>query len=64
MQNSSKDIENQVLLACEAASKQEKPNISALAREFGVPGRTLADRYAGRLSRFDRTGPNKVLNEA
>ena len=63
MQNSSKDIETQILLACEVASKQEKPNISALAREFATPRRTLADRYAGRQSRFNRSCTTKALDD-
>jgi transcriptional regulator of acetoin/glycerol metabolism len=33
-----------LLKACEAAQAQKKPNISKIAREYGVPYSTLYDR--------------------
>ncbi|KAF7169957.1 hypothetical protein CNMCM5623_002481 [Aspergillus felis] len=44
MPKSSKINESYILKACEAAQAQEKPNISKIAREYGVPYATLRDR--------------------
>ncbi|KAK9564249.1 hypothetical protein V6Z77_010319 [Aspergillus fumigatus] len=44
MPKSSKINESYLLEACEAAQAQKKPNISKIAREYGVPYATLRDR--------------------
>ena len=43
MPKSSKINESYLLEACEAAQAQKKPNISKIAREYGVPYATLRD---------------------
>lgn len=54
MPKSSEDIESRFYKACEIAKQQEKPNISALAREFGVSSHRLRGRLAGRSPRNGR----------
>jgi hypothetical protein len=40
---------------------EEKPNLSAAAREFEVPMQRLRARWNGRRSKCDVPGPNKKL---
>ncbi|GFF56278.1 hypothetical protein IFM51744_08860 [Aspergillus udagawae] len=62
MPKSSKITESDLLKACEAAQAQEKPNISKIAREYGVPCTTLRDRIKkGRQPRTARKPVNKAL---
>jgi transposase-like protein len=50
--------------ACEAARAQEKPNLSKIAREHGVPYTTLRDRVKnGRGPRTARKPVNKTFKE-
>jgi hypothetical protein len=50
--------------AAEAARLQKNPNIAKIAREFGVPYRTLHGRiHDGRKPRTARNAPNKALNQ-
>jgi transposase-like protein len=44
MPKSTKFTESNLLKACEAAQAQKKPNISKIAREYGVPYSTIRDR--------------------
>lgn len=53
-----------MLQAYEAAQCEIKPNLSKIAREFGVPYRTLYGRvYQQRLARTAKTPMNKALDE-
>jgi hypothetical protein len=62
MPKSSKYNESDLLKACEAAQAQEKPNITKIAREYGVPIATLRDRVKnGRQPRTARKPVNKAL---
>jgi hypothetical protein len=50
--------------AYEAACLQKKPNIAKIAREFGVPYRTLHGRVHGqRKPRTARIPANRALNQ-
>jgi hypothetical protein len=50
--------------ACEAAKREEKPNISKIARKYGVPRRTLQDRVKiASRARTARKPVNKMLGE-
>lgn len=54
--------ESDLLKASEAARTQEKPNLSKIAREYGVPYTTLRDRVKnGRQPRTARKPVNKTL---
>ncbi|KAF7177120.1 hypothetical protein CNMCM7691_004854 [Aspergillus felis] len=62
MPKSSKINESYLLKACEAAQAQKKPNISKIAREYGVPYATLHDRVKkGVHSQFANKPVNKAL---
>lgn len=63
MPKSSDPIEDRILEAREAAKRIRKPNISALAREFGV-SRHLHARIHGRTPRTSRTAPHKTLDDS
>ena len=57
-----KTYEERVSEACEAARGQKKPNLSKIAREFGVPYSTLRDRVKnGTQPRTTRKLVNKAL---
>lgn len=62
---STKSTESDLLKACEAAQAQKKkPNISKIAREYGVPYATLRDRVKkGAQPRTARIPANKALKE-
>ena len=63
MPKSIKFNESDLLKACEAAQAQNKPNISKIAREYGVPYSTLRDRIKkGRQARTARKPVNKALD--
>ncbi|KAJ5674314.1 uncharacterized protein N7477_004248 [Penicillium maclennaniae] len=60
----SKAPENRVIEACEAARAQEKPNLSKIAREFGVSYEVLRGRVRqGKQARTAQKPVNKVLQE-
>jgi transposase-like protein len=62
MPKSIKYNESDLLKACEAARAQKKPNISKIAREYGVPVATLRDRHKhGRQPRTAQKPVNKAL---
>jgi transposase-like protein len=64
MPKSTKFTESNLLKACEAAQAQKKPNISKIAREYGVPYSTLRDRVKkGAQPRSARIPANKALKE-
>jgi hypothetical protein len=64
MPKSTKSTESDLLKACEAAQAQKKPNISKIAREYGVPYATLCDRVKkGAQPRTARIPANKALKE-
>ena len=44
MPDSNSNVEQRIADACAAARAQDNPNISALAREFGVPYQRLRGR--------------------
>ena len=44
MPKTSKIDESRIIEACDAAQAEEKPNITKIAREYGVPRTTLYDR--------------------
>jgi len=48
MDDSSENIEGRILQAYEAAKREKKPNITALAREFRVLASRLRSRFNGR----------------
>ncbi|XBQ94315.1 hypothetical protein V6000_010144 [Aspergillus fumigatus] len=63
MPKSIKFNESDLLKACEAAQAQNKPNISKIAREYGVPYSTLRDCIKkGRQARTARKPVNKALD--
>ena len=61
MPKSSKINESYLLKACEAAQAQKKPNISKIAREYGVPYMTLHDHIKKHV--HPRLA-NKLVNRA
>jgi transposase-like protein len=62
MPKSIKYNESDLLKACEAAQAEKKPNISKIAREYGVPIGTLRDRVKhGRQPRAAQKPVNKAL---
>ncbi|KAF4236562.1 hypothetical protein CNMCM8980_009552 [Aspergillus fumigatiaffinis] len=61
MPKSSKINESYLLEACKAVQAQKKPNISKIAREYGVPYGTLRDRVKKHV--HPRTA-NKPVNRA
>ncbi|KAJ5743320.1 transcriptional regulator family: Centromere protein B DNA-binding region [Penicillium manginii] len=64
MPKSSKIDESRVAEACEAANALKKPNISRIAREFGVPYQTLYRRVReGRTSISGRKPTNMALKD-
>ncbi|KAJ5086191.1 hypothetical protein N7532_010962 [Penicillium argentinense] len=57
--------ESRMIEACEAARREEKPNITKIAREFGVNRRNLQNRVRkGMQARTARKPVNKVLDRA
>ena len=55
--------ESRMIEACEAAQAKEKPNIALIAREYGVPRRTLQNRVRkGSQPRTARKPVNKALD--
>jgi transposase-like protein len=64
MPRSSKIDESRVAEACEAANALKKPNISCIARNFGVPYQTLYRRVReGRTSISGRKPTNMALKD-
>ncbi|GFF90972.1 hypothetical protein IFM53868_06347 [Aspergillus udagawae] len=62
MPKSTKSTESNLLKPCEFAQAQKKPNISKIAREYGVPYATLRDRVKkGAQPRTARIPANKAL---
>jgi helix-turn-helix, Psq domain len=56
------EAESRMIEACEAARREKKPNISKIAREYGVNRRTLYERVKrGRDARMARKPVNKAL---
>lgn len=41
----SESTEFRFIKACEAAKREVKPNLTKIAREYGVPRRTLCNRF-------------------
>lgn len=63
MPDSPKTKEGRILHACQAAKRVLKPNISAIAREYGVSRSLLRARFNGRGTLTDRKPTNKALLE-
>lgn len=64
MPNQSKITESRVIEACEAAYAQKKPNLSLIAREYGVSYGVLRGRVRqGKQARTTQTPVNKALEE-
>lgn len=62
MPKSSETAEDRMTNAVATARREKKPNISKIAREYGVPRRTLADRVkGGKQPRTARKPVNKAL---
>lgn len=59
-----KDTEKRILEACASIRGQERPNISAVARQFDVPMHRLRSRINGRPSRSTRQQPTQALTKA
>lgn len=57
----SPDLEDRITNALIACYAKTKPNIKAIAEEFGISYGILRGRLKGRKSRNDRTSPNKAL---
>ena len=57
--------ESRLIKACEAAKCEEKPNISKIAREYGVCRRTLCDRAKkSAIKKSSKKLTKRVLNDA
>ncbi len=63
MPESYREVEERIEDALEAIETREKPNISAIAREFEVLYQRLRARSMGILSHFKRRSVNKLLTE-
>ena len=64
MPKTTKEREKRVKDANTQASKKNTPNLSKIAREFGVPYRTLYGRvHDGKQGRTARKPVNKALNQ-
>ena len=62
MPNQSKIAERRVIEACEAAYAQKKPNLSRIAREYGVSYGVLRGRVRqGKQARTVQKPVNKAL---
>lgn len=57
----SPDLEDRITNALAACHAKKKPNVKAIAEEFGISYGMLRGRLKGRKSRNDRTSPNKAL---
>ncbi|KAJ5876199.1 transcriptional regulator family: Centromere protein B DNA-binding region [Penicillium soppii] len=56
--------EFRVIEACEAAQREQKPNLAKIAREYGVSYEILRGRVRrGQQARNAYTPQNKALNE-
>jgi hypothetical protein len=65
MPKSVKSAESRMSEACEAAKREENPNISKIAREYGVSQRTLYNRVKmGAKARSSVKPVNKALSSA
>lgn len=64
MADSYKNIESKIQNAIIALNDMTKPNISAIAREFGVPYHRLRSRFNGRRTRSQRPPTNLRLSAA
>lgn len=61
---SSKAPESRVIEACEAARAQKKPNLSQIARDYGVSYEVLRGRVRqGKQARTAQKPVNKALQE-
>ena len=57
--------ESRLIKACEAAKREEKPNISKIAREYGVSRRTLCNRVKKtKLQKSSKKSTKRALNDA
>ncbi|THC88081.1 hypothetical protein EYZ11_012472 [Aspergillus tanneri] len=64
MPRSTGELEKRVLEACKAASKEKKPNLAKIAREYGVLYNTLRGHvYQGKQARNAHTPQNKALDK-
>lgn len=64
MPNQLKIDESRVIEACEASRAEKKPNLSKIAREYGVPYSRLRGRVSlGYQAHSARTPINKALDE-
>jgi hypothetical protein len=65
MPKTAESDESRMIEACEAARREKKPNITKIAREFGVNRRNLQNRVKkGMQARTARKPVNKVLDRA
>jgi hypothetical protein len=58
------ETENRIRLALASIPENEKPNLTRLAKEYGVPYSRLRARYHGRGTRTNCGGSNRVLTDA
>ena len=63
MPDSNSNVEQRIADACAAARAQDNPNISALAREFGVPHQRVRYRLSGRVPLNQRRNSPKTLDD-
>lgn len=58
------EIEARITEAIRTISREKRPNLSKLAREFAVPYSKLRHRVKGRKSLVQRQPTSRKLNEA
>ena len=58
----SQELEDRISNALAACSATQKPNVSAIAREFGITSSILRGRLKGHKSRHDRIPTNRALD--
>lgn len=63
MPESPKTKEDRILHACEVAKRVKKPNISVLARQYGVSQSLLRARLKGRPALSARKATHKTLHD-
>jgi transposase-like protein len=65
MPKTAESDESRMIEACEAARREKKPNITKIAREFGVNRRNLQNLVKkGMQARIASKAVNKVLDRA
>src|ERR1700710_204433 len=65
MPKTAESDESRMIEACDAARREKTPNITKIAREFGVNRRNLQNRVKkGMQARTARKPVNKVLDKA